>query len=94
MKLQRLNAQIKQVSSQINAFIATISDSATAKPFKEKGKTIIDSMEAVKNELYDEKIQSDEDNLRFPLKLEEKIATLNYQFRHRIQNQLQVCTPV
>ncbi len=71
------NAQIKQVTEQINTFIATIPDSATAKPFKQKGKAIIDSMDAVKNELFDEKILADEDNLRFPLKLEEKIAILN-----------------
>ena len=80
-EIAKANAQIKQVTSQINAFIATIADSAAAKPFKENGKAIIDSMEAVKNGLYNEKIQSDEDNLRFPLKLEEKIATLNYQLQ-------------
>lgn len=80
-EIAKANAQIKQVSVQINSFIATITDSATAKPFKEKGKAIIDSIEAVKNELFNEKIQSDEDNLRFALKLEEKIATMNYQLQ-------------
>ena len=39
-------------------------------------KGMIDSLTAVKEALYNEKIQSDEDNLRFPLRLEEKIATL------------------
>ncbi len=75
------NAQIKQVTAQINHFIATLTDSVAAKPFKEKGKAIIDSLEAVKNELYNEKIQADEDNLRFPLKLEEKLAGMNYQLQ-------------
>jgi photosystem II stability/assembly factor-like uncharacterized protein len=75
------NAQIKQVKEQLNHFIAAITDSLSAKPFKEKAKSVIDSMEAVKNELFNEKIQADEDNLRFPLKLEEKIATLNYQLQ-------------
>ena len=75
------NAQIKQVTAQINHFISTLADSAAAKPFKEKGKAIIDSLEAVKNELYNEKIQADEDNLRFPLKLEEKLAGMNYQLQ-------------
>ena len=74
-------AQIKQVTEQVNHFIATLTDSVAAKPFKEKGKALIDSMNAVKNELFNEKIQADEDNLRFPLKLEEKIATLNYQLQ-------------
>lgn len=80
-EIAKANAQIKQVSAQINAFIATISDSTAAKPFKEKGKAIIDLMDTVKNNLFNEKIQSDEDNLRFPLKLEEKIATLNYDLQ-------------
>ena len=71
------NAQIRQVSAQVNQFIASITDSITARPFKLMGKAITDSLDAVKNELYNEKIQADEDNLRFPLKLEEKIAILN-----------------
>jgi hypothetical protein len=75
-------AQIKQVTGQVNHFMATLTDSAAAKPFKEKGRALIDSMNAVKNELFNEKIQADEDNLRFPLKLEEKIATLNYQLQN------------
>jgi photosystem II stability/assembly factor-like uncharacterized protein len=79
--IAKANAQVKQVTGQINAFTATITDSAAAKPFKEKGKMIIDSMNAVKNELFDVKILSDEDNLRFPVKLEEKIATLNYELQ-------------
>lgn len=77
-ELSKGTALIKQVTGQINDFIATIDDSATAKPFKEKGKAITDSLIAVKNELFNEKIQANEDNLRFPLKLEEKLATMNY----------------
>ncbi|MGI8952876.1 MAG: VPS10 domain-containing protein [Chitinophagaceae bacterium] len=77
-ELSKGTAQIKQVKNQINNFIGNITDSATAKPFKEKGKIIVDSLEAVKNELFNEKIQANEDNLRFPLKLEEKLATMNY----------------
>lgn len=80
-EIAKANAQIKQVTGQITHFIATIQDSATAKPFKEKGNALIDSMTAVKEALFNEKIQADEDNLRFPLKLEEKIATLNYQLQ-------------
>jgi photosystem II stability/assembly factor-like uncharacterized protein len=80
-EIAKANAQVKQVTEQINLFIAAIADSAVAKPFKEKGKTIIDSMNVVKEALFNEKIQSDEDNLRFPLRLEEKIATLNYQLQ-------------
>ena len=77
-ELSRGTAQIKKVTAGINDFIETITDSATAKSFKEKGKAITDSLDSIKNELFNEKIQANEDNLRFPLKLEEKLATMNY----------------
>ena len=77
-ELSKGTALIKKVTQQIDEFLATFTDSTTAKPYKEKGKSIKDSLLAVKNELFNEKIQADEDNLRFPLKLEEKLATLNY----------------
>ncbi|HYK47538.1 MAG TPA: hypothetical protein VEV83_20315 [Parafilimonas sp.] len=77
-ELSKGTAQIKQVTEQINDFVATLTDSATAKSFKEKAKFITDTLDAIKNELFNEKIQANEDNLRFPLKLEEKLATMNY----------------
>lgn len=76
--IAKATAQIKLVTQQINTFIASIKDSAIAKPFKEKGKAIIDSLTGIKNELFNEKIQANEDNLRFPLKLEEKLASMLY----------------
>ena len=76
------NAQIKQVTAQINHFMASITDSVSVRSFREKVKGITDSLDAIKNELFNEKIQADEDNLRFPLELEEKIATLNYEVQN------------
>ena len=76
--IAKANVQIKHVTKQINDFIASIKDSTAAKPFREKGRLIIDSLTNIKNELFNEKIQANEDNLRFPLKLEEKIASMNY----------------
>ncbi len=73
--------QIAQVTDQVNNFIATITDTAKAKPFKDLGNAIIDSITAIRDALYNNKIQADEDNLRFPLRLEEKLATMNYQLQ-------------
>ncbi len=70
-------AQVKKIKTQINDFIGAFDDSVKAKPFKDSGKQITDSLDAVKNELFNEKIRANEDNLRFPLKLEEKLATMN-----------------
>ena len=77
-ELSKATSTIKKITAQINDFLEKINDSTTAKPFKEKGKAIIHSLDEVKNELFNEKIQANEDNLRFPLKLEEKLATMNY----------------
>ncbi|GAC1426358.1 MAG: hypothetical protein NVSMB67_29150 [Flavisolibacter sp.] len=79
--IARANAQIKKVKTEINNFMSSLPDSATAKSFHPRVKEIVDSLDAVQNELYNEKIKSDEDNLRFALKLEEKIAMLNYQLQ-------------
>lgn len=76
-QLSKATTQIKEVTAQINGFLTKILDPVFAKPFIMKGNEIIDSLNLVKNELYNEKIQANEDNLRFPLKLEEKLATMN-----------------
>ena len=80
-KIAKAKQTITQVTEQINRFNATFTDSSKAKPFKTMGQSLIDSMNAIKNALLNEQIQSDEDNLRFPLRLEEKIATMNYQMQ-------------
>ncbi len=80
-ELSKATGQIKKVTTQINDFLSTIMDSAVAKPFRAKGKAITDALDLVKNELFNEKIQANEDNLRFPLKLEEKLATMNYMLQ-------------
>ena len=80
-EIAHANAQINQVKAQLNSFIAGISDSSEARPFKIKAKALTDELDSIKNELFNEKIQANEDNLRYPVKLEEKIATLNYQLQ-------------
>jgi hypothetical protein len=70
-------AQIKKIKTQIDDFLASLKDSATAKPFKDRGKEITDALDSIKNDLFNEKIQANEDDLRFPIELEEKLATLN-----------------
>lgn len=77
-ELSKGTEQIKKVTAQLNDFLSKITDSVLAKPYKLKAAMIIDSLDAVKNELFNEKIRANEDNLRFPLKLEEKLATMNY----------------
>jgi photosystem II stability/assembly factor-like uncharacterized protein len=80
-KLNQLSAgtaQIKQITRQVNDFLGSITDSAIAQTLKQEGGQLIKDITAIKDELFNEKIQANEDNLRFPLKLEEKLATMNY----------------
>ena len=69
--------QIGQVRDQLNAFVSAIEDSAEAKPFKNSSKPIIDSLTAVEDALHNSKIKAGEDDLRFPMRLEEKLGALN-----------------
>ena len=69
--------QIHSVQDQLNAFVNAIEDSAEAKPFKNLSKPIIDSLTAVEDALHNNKIKAGEDDLRYPMRLEEKLGALN-----------------
>ncbi|HRH60125.1 MAG TPA: hypothetical protein PL045_06115, partial [Chitinophagaceae bacterium] len=80
-ELSKATALIKQITEQINDYLPTITDSAKAKTLRTKGQAIIDSLTAIRDALFNNKILANEDNLRFPLRLEEKLATMNYQLQ-------------
>jgi len=65
------------VRDQLNAFVEAIEDSAEAKPYKTLSKPIIDSLTAVEDALHNSKIKAGEDDLRFPMRLEEKLGAVN-----------------
>ncbi|HVM89553.1 MAG TPA: hypothetical protein VMT76_15300 [Puia sp.] len=69
--------QIRYVRDQLNTFVNAIEDSAEAKPFKTSSKPIVDSLTAIEDALYNNKIKAGEDNLRFPMRLEEKLTAVN-----------------
>jgi hypothetical protein len=69
--------QIGLVRDQLNAFVNAIEDSTEAKPFKNSSKLIIDSLTSVEDALHNSKIKAGEDDLRFPMRLEEKLGALN-----------------
>jgi photosystem II stability/assembly factor-like uncharacterized protein len=69
--------QIRSIRDQLNAFVNAIEDSAEAKPFKTSSKPIIDSLTAIEDALYNNKIKAGEDDLRFPMRLEEKLTAVN-----------------
>jgi len=76
-EIGKATKQIRSVRDQLNAFVDKIEDSAEAKPFKTSSKPIIDSLTVIEDALYNNKIKAGEDNLRFPMRLEEKLSGVN-----------------
>jgi hypothetical protein len=75
--VSKATKQIRSVRDQLNAFVDAIEDSAEAKPYKTLSKPIIDSLTAVEDALHNNKIKAGEDDLRFPMRLEEKLGAVN-----------------
>lgn len=69
---------IKDIRSQIEVYLETEEDSAIVRSFRSVAKPIIDSLTAIEERLHNPKILAYEDNLKFPIVLEEKLAGLNY----------------
>ncbi len=76
-ELGKATKQIRNLRDQLNGFVGAIEDSAEAKPFKNLSKPIIDSLSAIDDSLHNSKIKAGEDDLRFPMRLEEKLTALN-----------------
>jgi hypothetical protein len=68
---------IRSVKAQLEALIASFEDSTEAKPFKNAEQPITDSLTTIEDALYNNKIKSGEDDLRFPMRLEEKLCGVN-----------------
>ncbi|MEP6512569.1 MAG: hypothetical protein ABJA79_01775 [Parafilimonas sp.] len=71
--------QIHSIEKQINDFTGSIEDTTKARPLKDLGKPILDSLGAIEEVLYQPKIKAGEDGLRFPVKLMEKLGGLKVQ---------------
>jgi len=69
---------IKDIRSQIEAYLKTEEDSMAIQSFRKVAQPIIDSLTAIEERLHNPKILAYEDNLKFPIVLEEKLAGLNY----------------
>ncbi len=69
---------IRSVKSQIAEHIEAESDETKKENFEKASKPIVDSLTAIEEQLYNPLILAYEDNLKFPIMLEEKIAGLNY----------------
>ncbi len=76
--ISKATETIRDVRTQIQDYLSSETDSATVQAFRLKAKPVIDSLTAVEEALYNPKVLAYEDNLKFPIMLEEKLAGLNY----------------
>jgi hypothetical protein len=71
--------RIRKIRSSVEAFLGGFTDTLEAKPFKDAAKPLLDSMEYIENLFIQPKIKAGEDALRFPIRLNDKLAIL-YDF--------------
>lgn len=71
--------RIRKIRSSVEAFLGGFTDTLEAKPFKDAAKPLLDSLEYVENLFIQPKIKAGEDALRFPIRLNDKLAIL-YDF--------------
>ncbi|MFI5172323.1 MAG: WD40/YVTN/BNR-like repeat-containing protein [Chitinophagales bacterium] len=77
-EISKSTGKIRSLNEAINSFMDDDLDSAKLAAYKSKAKPVLDSLKNIQEQLYNPKIQAYEDNLKFPIMLEEKIAGLNY----------------
>ncbi|CAN5192796.1 hypothetical protein BH09BAC2_BH09BAC2_13520 [soil metagenome] len=78
-KQNEMSATLKQMRSvrdQVKTFMGTFTDSASALPYKFLANAIIDTTGKIENRIYNQKMRANEDGLRYPVSLGEKLASL------------------
>src|ERR1019366_3233521 len=68
--------QLRSVRNQVNAFMGSFEDSTKAMPYKDLAKQITDTATVIESKLYNQKIKANEDDLRYPVVLGEKLSAL------------------
>ena len=74
MEIYSTLKQLRSVRDQIKAFMNGFDDSAKALPYKSLSKYIIDTATMIEGKIYNQKIKANEDDLRYPMSLGEKLA--------------------
>lgn len=69
---------IKMIRNNIQDYLDRQDDSSKARAFRMASKPVLDSLDAVDSALHAPKVLAYEDNLKFPIELEEKLAGLNW----------------
>ncbi|MBC8045328.1 MAG: glycosyl hydrolase [Fimbriimonadaceae bacterium] len=76
-EISKATKQIRTIREQIKTYLASETDSNKVREFKKISKPLIDSLNTIGGELYNETILAFYDNLKYPVKIEEKLTSLN-----------------
>ncbi len=68
--------RVRKIRSSIESFLGAFTDTVEAKPFKDAAKPLLDSLQFVEDLFIQSKIKAGEDALRFPIRLNDKLAIL------------------
>lgn len=74
--IHRAVKRIRKIRASVESFLAGFSDTIEAKPFKDAAKPLLDSLHFVEDLFVQTKIKAGEDALRFPIRLNDKLAIL------------------
>ena len=73
----RATKSIRKTREQINIYLGSVTDTALSRQLTMAAIPILSELDSIEQRLHNPKIKSSEDNLRFPVKLEEKLGGLN-----------------
>jgi hypothetical protein len=76
-EISKATKQIREVKQQIETYLSQATDTAKVHAFKKVSDPLIDSLNAISETLYAEKIVTFYDNLKYPVRIEEKLTALN-----------------
>jgi hypothetical protein len=71
-----LIVQLRDVRQQVDELTKRVADQPEAKQVVERGKELMSKLTAVEETLYQTKVQSSQDTLNFPIRLNNKLASL------------------
>jgi photosystem II stability/assembly factor-like uncharacterized protein len=76
LEIYTILTQLRSVRNQVNAFMGSFEDSTQGMPYKVLAKYITDTATVIESRLYNQKIKANEDDLRYPVVLGEKLSGL------------------
>jgi photosystem II stability/assembly factor-like uncharacterized protein len=73
-EISKATRQIRSIRDQMTNVLGSTEDSTDARNFRAAMQPVLDSLSAIEDRLHNKKIKAGEDELRYPMRLEEKLS--------------------